>query len=603
MVRRRYTLIRMGQGTGVGQPGAEDAAELAARVAALEAQVAELQRLAAVAALPSRAWSPRRATSAPVGPPPPHSAKPAGRSLENDIGSKVLSKVAVLLLLVGTAWFLKWAFDNRWIGASGRVLIGLAAGAGIIVWSERFRRTGTPSFSYALKAVGSGVLYLSLWASFQLYHLVPAPVALAAMIAVTAWNAVLALTQDSRLLAAYALLGAYATPMLLATGGNHEIFLFTYLASIAVAVAALLRVKPWNLLLLAPVPVTSVFFIVWWVAFSSGATYGLTALLALLLWAVFAATPLLAGAMEGVIVAVLQPVAAATFVALTLYSVLVDSGHRAAEPWVALGLAAVYLAASRLRRPSLLSAMHLSLAISFITVAIPLKLTGHGITAGWLAEALVVLYMAATLQMETRARVALQCLGLVAILLGTAGALLGPLILSSQGPAFANRAFATDAGACVALVVALILFRRMAARSTAGSNGDRVAGLLFLLLNVVLLVTSYRELALWLGPADSFDFAYSGAIALQGAIMLAVGFWKRAALARWTGLLLLAATIVKMVTYDLRHLDTGYRVISYLALGALLMAVSFAYQKDWLGLHAVIDEDHAVIGADEEAHS
>ena len=37
--------------------------------------------------------------------------------------------------------------------------------------------------------------------------------------------------------------------------------------------------------------------------------------------------------------------------------------------------------------------------------------------------------------------------------------------------------------------------------------------------------------------------------------------------------------------YDMRNLSEGYRVVSLLGLGALLMAVSFAYQKDWLNLH------------------
>ena len=32
----------------------------------------------------------------------------------------------------------------------------------------------------------------------------------------------------------------------------------------------------------------------------------------------------------------------------------------------------------------------------------------------------------------------------------------------------------------------------------------------------------------------------------------------------------------------MRNLSQGYRVVSLLGLGALLMAVSFAYQKDWL---------------------
>ena len=66
-----------------------------------------------------------------------------------------------MLLLVGAAWFLKWTFDNHWIGPAGRILIGLVAGAAIVVWSERFRKQKMAAFSYALKAVGTGVLYLS----------------------------------------------------------------------------------------------------------------------------------------------------------------------------------------------------------------------------------------------------------------------------------------------------------------------------------------------------------------------------------------------------------------------------------------------------------
>jgi uncharacterized membrane protein len=32
------------------------------------------------------------------------------------------------------------------------------------------------------------------------------------------------------------------------------------------------------------------------------------------------------------------------------------------------------------------------------------------------------------------------------------------------------------------------------------------------------------------------------------------------------------------------HESQGYRVLSFLFLGALLLAVSFAYQRDWLRL-------------------
>ena len=71
---------------------------------------------------------------------------------------------------------------------------------------------------------------------------------------------------------------------------------------------------------------------------------------------------------------------------------------------------------------------------------------------------------------------------------------------------------------------------------------------------------------------------------LYGAALLALGFWRRSAFLRWQALALLLFTILKAFLYDMRNLSQGHRVVSLMALGALLLAVSFAYQKDWLNL-------------------
>src|SRR5208283_97302 len=71
------------------------------------------------------------------------------RSLESRIGSQWFNRIGILAVLIGVAWFLKLAFDNHWIGALGRVLIGLLAGAGLMAWSERFHRRGFAVFSYS----------------------------------------------------------------------------------------------------------------------------------------------------------------------------------------------------------------------------------------------------------------------------------------------------------------------------------------------------------------------------------------------------------------------------------------------------------------------
>ena len=152
-------------------------------------------------------------------------------NLESRIGSHWLNRIGIAALLIGVSYFLKFAFDNNWIGPAGRISIGLVAGIAIVIWSERFRAKDYKAFSYSLKAVGIGTLYLSLWAAFHLYNLIPSSVAFAMMLVVTAATSVMALSQDAQILAAFALVGGFSTPVLLSTGENREVALFVQTAT------------------------------------------------------------------------------------------------------------------------------------------------------------------------------------------------------------------------------------------------------------------------------------------------------------------------------------------------------------------------------------
>ena len=132
------------------------------------------------------------ANVAAAGPPAQASTVPASRhsaDLESRIGSHWLNRIGIAAVLIGVSYFLKFAFDNNWIGPAGRIAIGMLAGIAVVIWSETFRRRGYLVFSYSLKAVGIGVLYLSLYAAFQVYALVPSGVAFIMMFAVTAARA------------------------------------------------------------------------------------------------------------------------------------------------------------------------------------------------------------------------------------------------------------------------------------------------------------------------------------------------------------------------------------------------------------------------------
>jgi uncharacterized membrane protein len=528
---------------------------------------------------------------------PLRSAPSRGVSLESRVGSQWFARVGVLALLLGAGLFFKLAYDNGWIHPSplGKTLTGLIAGAAVVLWSERFRRKGYAAFSYSLKAVGTGVLYLTLWAAFHLYGLLPAPVALTLMIAVTAWNATMAVLQEAELLAAYALIGGFLTPGLLGTGGNHEAFLFTYLAALDFGVLWLLIRRPWQRLLLGCFPATVGYFIAWYVSwFYVMPRPALeTGLFVVLLAAPFVAIGLVANQREGVAEGVMAPLAASAFLSLGLYSVLEDSGQHLWLPWMCVVLAALYVVLARVRRNGLAPAVHTSIAIVLLTVAIPLKASGRWLTVSWLIEG-VALMWAATRgddQTESHTAAVLRWLGFGALSLG----LMATLLHSFDGASAVvfNTRLATELCGVAAAAAGAWLWTRIKPR-----DGVPLELALILVANLLLLWAGVREIETYFRDASSPDNTFALALTISAWFMvfaaglLAVGFWRRSAAVRWQGLGLLVFTIAKVFLYDVRDLSAGYRVMSFLGLGALLMAVSFAYQRDLLKLHAA-DGDSA----------
>lgn len=546
------------------------------------------------------------------------------RSLEDRLGSQIFNRIGIVAILIGATWFLKLAMDNHWIGALGRVLIGLIAGAGLVVWSERFRRREFAAFSYSLKAVGTGVLYLSLWASFQLYHLLPANAAFALMLLVTIWNAWMAWAQQSELLAAYAIAGGFATPILLSTGGNHQVFLFSYLLTLDIATIVLVRLaagrsKSWSRLLTAVLPGTIVYFIGWYSRFYNADQLVSSSVFIGLFFAVFFTVPFRLMTREPTarieaepISDVLLPLTNAIFASLAFYSVLDDSGNHATLPWMSLLFAAIYLAAMRLPALSRMQtaaarAVHLSLAVLFVTIAIPLKASGRWITIGWLAEGVALLWVSARLsETETAEDKSgagvhrmLRRLASLALALGFFGLIITPYWLdSSIHTAVFNRRFATEAAGILAFAIATWISLRAMGADTSSEDGTQtghtsifpswlqLAGISIVSINLIALQAGIVEIqTFWnqgpMAAESSLQTALSTSafLMLYGAGLLAAGFWKHNAFLRWQGLGLLVIAILKTFLYDVRSLSQGYRVASFLGLGALLMAVSFAYVR------------------------
>src|ERR1700682_757875 len=420
-----------------GQPPNEPPNEidaLWAQIAALTARVYQLEQKSGLApdvpqyAVPPEQYLPP--PSPPAGtilqppsaqtvsspPPPPRQQMPQPQArlrsgstredadLEKKIGQYWLNRIGLVGTLVGVSYFLKYAFENNWIGPDGRIVIGLVAGIGLVLWSERFRGRGYAAFSYSLKAVGIGTLYLSLWGAFQIYHLIPSAAAFVAMVIVTASTIALSLSEDAELLASFALVGGFATPVLLTTGQNHEVVLFSYVCLLDFAILAIAIFKPWRRLLWGSFAGTIILYFGWYNEYYCQDQRAITVLFAALFAGLFAVIPL-ATRYEGStrfpgpsITLTLLPLINAGAFFLALYGMYEQ--ETATLTWFALGLAAAYLGISsafKNRFPgqdtTAINLLHVAIAIAFITIAIPLKLDAQWITIGWLVESAVLLWV------------------------------------------------------------------------------------------------------------------------------------------------------------------------------------------------------------------
>jgi uncharacterized membrane protein len=80
------------------------------------------------------------------------------------------------------------------------------------------------------------------------------------------------------------------------------------------------------------------------------------------------------------------------------------------------------------------------------------------------------------------------------------------------------------------------------------------------------------------------DFTYSALWMAYGGMLMIIGFRRGSGFVRWQALVLIALTTIKVFVYDTSQLDRIYRILSFVVLGVLLLAISFAYQRNWLKL-------------------
>ncbi|MBC7656770.1 MAG: DUF2339 domain-containing protein, partial [Frankiaceae bacterium] len=158
-------------------------------------------------------------------------------------------KIGVLVLLFGVGAALKLAAENGLFTMSIEVrlvVIAAAALAGLALgWRERSRR---PAFGLCLQGGAIGVLLLTVFATYRLYHLLPSGLAFALVVVLVAGSAALSVLQKNMSLAVLGFLGGYLAPVIISTGSANYVALFTYYAVLNTAVFAISWRQNWRLL-------------------------------------------------------------------------------------------------------------------------------------------------------------------------------------------------------------------------------------------------------------------------------------------------------------------------------------------------------------------
>lgn len=166
--------------------------------------------------------------------------------LEKFIGENLINKIGIGILVLGIAFFVKYAIDQNWINEIGRVSIGILCG-GILIGIAHYMRKKFKAFSSVLIGGGLSVLYFTIGIAFHIYHLFSQEAAFGIMVVITAFAIVLSITYDRIELAVLALIGGFCTPYIVSTGeGNYQV-LFTYLLILNGGMLVLAYKKKWNL--------------------------------------------------------------------------------------------------------------------------------------------------------------------------------------------------------------------------------------------------------------------------------------------------------------------------------------------------------------------
>ena len=550
------------------------------RVEALEARVRTLEALLRVQPVPSPVPAARELPFPPPSRPPDRTPTPREPlDLEELLGGRVLGWAGGIAVVIAAVFFLVMAVSNGWIDEPTRVVLAFAGSTALLgagLWL--YERKGQTQAALAAVAAALAALYASDTTASTVYHLVSPWVGLvlAGLIGIAA--TAIAVRWDSRVVAAIGIVGALLAPVLVDAGRGTTSLAF--MAPALISAVAVVVWRKWSWLAFAAY-VVSAPQLASWLDSERSQHLGLSLAVLAVFWALFVVAAL---GYELRVPTTALRLSSASLLFLNAaatagggWAMLHDAGNgTGATAWV-LAVAAAHVAvgvASLRGRVSreiglLLAAVGAALA----AVGLALALDGPALVAGWTAEG-VLLAAVASRMGDKRGYFG----GITFLAAATAHTLLieAPPKALAYGLDSVPKAVIALVLLCAGIAAVALLLDRSDRADEAFTLGAATAALAVYLVSVAVVDLAGAH------PGDvtqTPQLALSAFWAALGFGALVAGLARDLKPLRLGGLALLGIAVGKVFVVDLAALQSIWRVGSFLALGLLLLAGAFAYQR------------------------
>lgn len=542
---------------------------------------------------PSSEQPPRQA------PPPPEPLNPISRiEFERVFGGRVLAWIGGLATLLGVIFLMRSAVDSSWFTEEVRVLMatfGSLLLLGLGVWlHERKGRLEVARIAVAIAIPG---LYATTVVASQAYDLISPVLGLEAAALIGLLGVFIAVRWSSMLVGSVGMLGALAAPMLVGTtseGGS--------IAFVAVALAASVGVllwQRWNWLALGAFAVSAPQLIAWiypngYNLIEGGNSLSEPTLLVLAVlagfWVLYAAAAFgyeLRNRDEGKlpVSSWLLLLCSSLFVVITGCVVIGGDSELAMDAWI-FGFAAVHLllggAAIRFGVHREIGSLLIGGGIALGSFGLADAFDGPTLVAVWSALSAALAFMAT--RVDRRPAPGLS--DAQRLLIGAFG-FLGLAILHMlvvEAPPVAIAEGVEDLGSsvvailCCAGAALACWYWGREVEPKAATVASFVGATGFVYLGSISIIDVIGDNAG--GEARQIGQAWLSAFwTATGLGAVVWGMLRKSPKARLGGLALLMVAIAKVWTYDLSELEETARALSFVALGLLLLAGAFAYQR------------------------